>query len=135
GCSQNRVAEGPPLQVHRRLGDYRFTYNSPAKMRVWSWTGSLHPDFAATLERHPTALQQARSAIPARIAGEVLGIGFLAYGIKMAAFSWEQHPTLPGLNEWTVSGTDWAIFGGLLVGSAVFNRMSESRLERAVTLF
>lgn len=132
GCAQHRIIDGPPLQIHRQLTGEKFTYNSPAEQPVWDWF-SLDPAFASTLERHPTALEQARRAGPPHTANQVLGVGFLVWGIKLAFFSWETDSL--GLNHHTASGADWAILGGLLAGGIVSGRMARNRLDRAVSLF
>lgn len=132
GCAQHRVADGPPLQIHRQFGGYKFTYDSPAEQPVWDWF-SLDPGFASTLERHPTALEEARKAAAPHTAGRILGVAYLAWGVKVAFFSWETDNL--GLNQHTASGADWAILGGLLVGGVVSDRMARGRLDRAVSLF
>jgi hypothetical protein len=133
GCSQHRIPDGPPLQIHRQTLGYKFTYNSPAEQPVWDWAGSLHPAFASTLERNPAALEDARKAQPAYTASLIFGVGYLAYGVKIAFFSWETDHF--GLHHFTASGADWVILGGLFGATVVSGNMARSQLDRAVSLF
>ena len=131
GCSQHRIATGPPLQLHRQFGGYKFTYNSPAEQSVWDWF-ALDPAFTSVLERHPAALETARKAGPAHATSWGLALAFTAYSIK-TTFSSETDNL--GLVTYPHFERDIAILAVLGVGASVFERVARGQLNRAVSQF
>jgi len=127
-CAGNRVADGPPLQLHRT----EFTYNSPAKQPVYDWF-SLDPAFVAVVEQHPPSLVEARKAAPYRTATWVTAIAASGFVIKSAISAIDDADALTADDEvWT---TDYTIAAALGVGAVVFDAFARRYLNRSVSLF
>ena len=133
GCAQHRIPDGPPLQLHQQLSGQKFTYDSPDEQKVWSWF-SLNPAFASTLERHPTALEEAGKAPPFRTASWITVAGGTAFGIKALVSGLRSVDDLTSDDVESVKG-DLAISSGFFIGSIVFDAFARRYLNRAISLF
>lgn len=133
GCSQHRIRQGPPLQIHSQLTGEKFTYNSPTEEPVWDWF-RLDPAFVSTLEQHPTALEEARKATPFRTGYWIAFAGWTVFTVKAVhtIVTFSDDPTSSGYEE---AKGDLAVMGGFAVGTVVFGALARRYVNRSVSLF
>lgn len=133
GCSQHRMRDGPPLQIHRQLTGDKFTYDSPAEEPVWDWF-QLDLAFVSTLEQRPAALEEARKATPFRKGYWITFAGWTAFTIKtvhtIATFSED-----PTSSAYEAAKGDLAVMAGFTVGIVVFDAFARRYVNRGVSLF
>lgn len=134
GCISRRIPDGPPLQIHQELfGSDKFTYNSAEEKPVWDWF-QLDPAFASTLERHPTALEEARKAKPFRTGYWIGFAGWAVFIVKAVHTVLSSSDGLTSSDEESARG-DVAISLGFSFGAWAFGAFARRYVNRAVSLF